>query len=148
MSKFIVYTDGGARGNPGPAGVGIVIEYNGKKQEIKKFIGIATNNQAEYWAIIFALEAVINQIESQQLAAIDVDCFLDSQLIEQQLLGNYRVRHADLKPLHQNVAALVARIESKGGKVRFTYVPRRNNKDADKLVNEALDEIQKGNHEK
>ncbi len=133
MSKYIVYTDGGARGNPGPAGIGAVIK-NDKEEvvhEIKKYIGEATNNQAEYWAVIFALEWVLANSKNPAR----VTHYLDSQLVEQQLKGNYKVKNEALRPLFLRCLELVEKI----GNVNFTHVPRRDNKRADALVNEALD---------
>lgn len=133
MNEYIVYTDGGARGNPGPAGIGVVIK-NAKDEvihEIKKYIGEATNNQAEYWAVVFALEWIDGNTDKPA----KVNHFLDSQLIEQQLKGNYKVKNEALRPLFLRSQELAQKI----GNVTFTHVPRRNNKRADQLVNEALD---------
>lgn len=138
MSDYYIYTDGGARGNPGPAGVGVVIQDDKKEtiQEIKKYIGESTNNQAEYWAVIFALEWIL---ENKKESEVKVTHFLDSQLIEQQLKGNYKVKNEGLKPLFLRVNELIKKI----GEVEFTHVFRRHNKRADQLVNEAIDEAGK-----
>ena len=128
--KAILYTDGGARGNPGPAGIGVVLEFNSQKKYFKKFIGHATNNQAEYQAVILGLE------KAKELGAQEVDVFLDSELVQQQLAGNYKVKNQDLAALFIKVWNLAAGFK----KIKYTHISRNDNKLADKLVNEALDE--------
>jgi len=130
MMKAILYTDGGARGNPGPAGIGVVLEFNSQKKYFKKFIGHATNNQAEYQAVILGLE------KAKELGAQEVDVFLDSELVQQQLAGNYKVKNQDLAALFIKVWNLAAGFK----KIKYTHISRNDNKLADKLVNEALDE--------
>lgn len=133
-NKLTIYTDGGARGNPGPAGVACVI-YDEKGKLIgqySKFIGTTTNNQAEYQALIFGLE------KAKEISAKKVKCFLDSELISKQLTGQYRIKDKDLKPLFAKILRLTNRFDS----VTFRYIPREKNKLADKLVNLA---INKGN---
>lgn len=134
MADFIIYTDGGARGNPGHAGVGIVIQDGNKEtiKEINKYLGETTNNQAEYRAVIFALEWIL---KNKKQSFVEVTHFLDSQLIEQQLKGNYKVKNEGLKPLFIMVIELVKKI----GTVKFVHVPREKNKRADELVNQAID---------
>lgn len=130
MSKAILHTDGGARGNPGPAGIGAVLNIDGDKKLFKKYIGKATNNQAEYKAIILGLEKAIEfHIE-------EIECFLDSELVVKQLKREYRVKNADLAPLFIKVYNLSQQFK----KISFKHVYRENNKEADKLVNEAIDE--------
>lgn len=127
-----IFADGGARGNPGPAGVGVVI-YDDKGKiilEEKKFIGHATNNQAEYNGLIFALEL------AKKLKAKKVKIMLDSELVVNQLLGKYRVKNESLKPLFQKVLSLTNNFE----KISFFHTKRDGNKLADKLVNCAIDE--------
>jgi len=130
MKNFIIYSDGGARGNPGPAAIGVVIK-NGDKivQEISKTIGETTNNQAEYQAILAGLEAV------KKLGAETVECFLDSELVVKQLKHEYKVKNKELAPLFVKVHNLSIQFK----KISFTHVRREQNKEADKLVNEALD---------
>ncbi|MFH1193491.1 MAG: ribonuclease HI family protein [bacterium] len=128
--KFIIYTDGGARGNPGPAGIGIVIKADGKTvKEYGEYIGKATNNQAEYKALISALETVKN------LGATEVEIFMDSELIVKQIKGEYKVKHPGLAPLFLKVYNLRAGFK----KFFVRHIPREKNKEADKLVNEAID---------
>jgi ribonuclease HI len=134
LSHLVLHTDGGARGNPGPAAIGVVIEVEAAGQaellgEIGETIGVASNNVAEYRAIIRGLE------EAQRLEASSVSCLLDSQLVVEQLNGNYKVKSEDMKPLH----ARVQELRSRFALVTFQHVRREQNKEADRLVNEALD---------
>lgn len=130
-NKLQIFTDGGARGNPGPSGIGAVV-WNGNELvgRHKKYIGVATNNQAEYRAVILALEEV------KKLSVEELEFFLDSELVVKQLNREYKVKDKDLAPLFVQVWNL-----SMGFKrVTFTHVPREKNKEADKLVNEAIDQ--------
>ncbi len=130
MSNATLYTDGGARGNPGPAGIGYVLELeDGTCFEEGATMGIATNNQAEYEA----LERGLTVAKEQKVEKLVV--YMDSELIIKQMQGKYRVKHPDLKPRHQAVSKLVEHFS----KVTFQHVPRLKNKRADQLVNEALD---------
>jgi len=144
MVKLKINCDGGARGNPGPAGVGIVIQIRSTKHEIRnkskiqnqklsKYIGVATNNQAEYQAVIEALKYLNENFAGQ---AIQADFLLDSQLVVEQLNGNYKLKNEGLKPLFSQIQELMVKI---GGEITFTFIPRQQNKAADKLVNEAID---------
>jgi len=129
--KLMLFTDGGARGNPGPAGIGAVIMNQDKKviKTIKKYIGEATNNQAEYEAIKAGLT------EALKMNPHEIECFLDSELVVQQLNGKYKVKDKDLQQLFSDVQDLIFMKF-----VTFHHVPREQNTLADKLVNEALDE--------
>ena len=130
--KVIIYTDGGARGNPGPAGIGVAV-YDEKKNLVatrKQFIGTATNNQAEYKAVIFALRIAL------EIGARHLDFNLDSELVVRQLKGEYKVKNEQLKPLVQEVFKLSNKFDS----IEYNHVPREKNKLADRLVNEAVDE--------
>jgi len=129
--KVIIYTDGGARGNPGPAGIGVVI-YDEKKVLLathKRYIGEATNNQAEYQAVILALEKAL------ELGAKRVDFKLDSELVVKQLRGEYKVKNEQLAILVQDVLQL----SNKFLQINYSHVPREQNELADQLVNEAID---------
>jgi ribonuclease HI len=131
---LVLHTDGGARGNPGPAAIGVVVEIekDGEREtllEIAEPIGVATNNVAEYRAIIRGLA------QARELGADRVSCYLDSQLVVEQLNGGYRVKHADMIPLHRQVGELARSI----GQVTFQHVRREQNREADRLVNAALD---------
>ena len=130
-NKLTLYTDGGARGNPGPSAIGVVI-YGAGEQPIKQIgecIADGTNNQAEYKALIRGLK------EALDLGATEIKCFLDSELVVKQLTGKYKVREPQLQKLI--VEAL--KLSNKFLKVDFSHVPREKNKRADKFVNEALD---------
>lgn len=128
-----MYADGGSRGNPGPAAIGVVIlDDSGKVlQEIGRRLGHATNNEAEYRALIAGLEAAA-RMEAQEVVAR-----MDSELVVRQVRGLYRVRSPGLQPLYQQVLAL------KTGFARFfiEHVPREENRLADALVNRALGTI-------
>ncbi len=127
-----IRTDGGARGNPGPAGIGVVIEdEHGKAvEEHKRFLGVKTNNQAEYEAVILGLE------RAKHLKADSVKVYADSELLVKQANGEYRVKHENIKPLYARMRALVLQI----GHVSFEHVRRAENTRADALANEAMDE--------
>lgn len=127
----ILYSDGGSRGNPGIAGAGFVL-FDPTGQEIargKRFLGQATNNFAEYMALILGLESALKN------GITDLACLLDSELIVKQQLGLYRVKHPDLKPLHEEVG----RLKQRFGIIEFRHIPREKNKLADRLANEAMD---------
>jgi ribonuclease HI len=134
IQKVVIYTDGGARGNPGPAAIGVVLFNSSDSlnpiKELGQYIGNATNNQAEYQALLAGLE------EALVLGASEVFCFLDSELVVRQLQGRYKIKESNLKEL----AARVFRLSSKFRHLEFKHVLREKNKLADKLVNEALDE--------
>jgi ribonuclease HI len=131
MNKVITFSDGGARGNPGPAGIGAII-YDDKRRvlaEISEYLGETTNNQAEYRALIAALK------KAQGLAASEVECYLDSELVVRQLNGEYKVKNKDLAPLFLEIHNL--RLGFK--RISFAHVPREENREADRLANEAMD---------
>jgi len=130
MAKATLHTDGGARGNPGPSGIGVVCDFEGQQYLLKEYIGEGTNNQAEYRAVILGLE------KCRELGADEVDVFLDSELVKEQLSGNYKVKNADLG----NLFVKVWNISQGFKKVKYIHIYRTDNKLADKLVNEAIDE--------
>ncbi len=137
MEKIYVNTDGGSRGNPGPAAVGVYItDFTGKVvREAKQTIGNATNNFAEYYAVVLALET-LKQIYGKKTKTMQFEIRLDSELVKKQLSGEYQIKEPGLVPLfivihNQRVASFP--------QVVFTHVPRAQNKEADRLVNEALD---------
>jgi ribonuclease HI len=131
IKRAIIYADGASRGNPGPAAIGAVIkdEKGYPHARISQRIGTTTNNQAEYRAVITALEKAI------RLGAKHVVVNSDSQLVVRQVNGRYRVKDVALKPLYQRVKALQGRLES----FTITHVPRQQNTEADYLTNAALD---------
>ncbi|KKW19611.1 MAG: Ribonuclease H [Parcubacteria group bacterium GW2011_GWA2_51_10] len=134
MDKVVIYTDGGARNNPGPAGAGVVA-YDGNKKifELKKFLGERqTNNWAEYEAVALAL----SEAKKRGLAKRPIEIRMDSELIKEQLSNNYQVKEPTLWPQYMKVHnLLVAHFPD----CVFTHVPREENKEADRLVNEAID---------
>ncbi len=129
-SKLVIYTDGGARGNPGPAAIGAVV---GDKH-YSQTIGTATNNVAEYRALILALKKAKGLLGAESTGT-DIEVRADSELMVKQLSGLYKVKDANLKVLFGEAVSLVQGFKS----VSFTHIPREQNKVADALVNEALD---------
>ncbi len=137
MTKLMrIFTDGGARGNPGPAGSGAYLlwldedgEVTGVAAEVSKYIGETTNNQAEYMAIVFGLQ------KARELGATHVDMVMDSELAMKQLNGVYKVKNAELAKRYLQVHELKKHFK----KVSFRHVRREYNKEADRLVNQAID---------
>jgi ribonuclease HI len=131
IEKAILYTDGASRGNPGPAAIGAVIKDGQGRVlgKISRRIGRTTNNQAEYQAVIAALEEAI------RLGVADVVIKSDSELVVKQINGRYRVKNPALKPLHQRVRELQSLFQS----FAIASIPRRQNIEADRLSNAALD---------
>ena len=131
MKKIIIYSDGGARGNPGPAGIGAVLYDENKNllAEISTYLGVATNNQAEYKALIAALK------KAKELGANELNCFLDSELVVKQLRREYKVKNSELAPLFLEVHNLSLSFQ----KINYSHVCRELNKEADRLANEAMD---------
>lgn len=129
-----LHTDGGARGNPGPAGIGYAISTEDGTiiYEGKKYIGHATNNEAEYQGLIDGLKAVNNNYPKCK----SLDIFCDSQLMVKQVLGEYKIKKPHLKKLVDLIKEQLNAIDTWS----LTHVKREFNKDADRLVNEALDE--------
>lgn len=129
--EVIIFTDGGARGNPGPAASGYVIknELGDNLAEVGLYVGHTTNNQAEYQALLNAL------IHAQKLGAAVVNCYLDSELIVKQIKGEYKVKNKDLAPHFLKIWNLLHMFK----KYTITHVPRERNKEADALVNRAID---------
>jgi ribonuclease HI len=142
--KLIVRTDGAARGNPGPASSGaVLIEVVGPESSrpdalpvatISEYLGVQTNNVAEYTAVVRALAL------ARELGASEVEMFLDSKLIVEQLHGRWRVKDTKLIPLQAEAKALLSRFSHWSA----THVPRAQNKQADALCNEAIDRVQAG----
>jgi len=135
--KVVIYTDGGARGNPGPAAIGIVIQDAGGRtiKSYGKAIGDATNNEAEYRAAVFGLGKAKALFGKKAAKGLAVEMRLDSELVLRQLKGEYKIEEERLFPFFIKVWNL--KIDF--GSVSFTHVPREKNKEADRLVNEALD---------
>jgi ribonuclease HI len=129
--KLIIYTDGGARGNPGPAGLGAVLYDTDRKKvaEVSQFLGVATNNQAEYRAVIAALE------KARALGAAELDFYLDSELVVKQLNREYKVKNKDLAPLF----LMIYNLSLSFRRITYTHIFREQNQAADQLANEAMD---------
>lgn len=132
---FKVYTDGGARGNPGPAAVGVVIEGGGINKKYGEYIGEATNNEAEYQASIIALKKLKQLVGRDKTSLATVEFCVDSELLAKQLNGEYKVKEKNL----QNLFMELWNLKLDFGRVTFNHVFRGKNKEADQLVNEALD---------
>lgn len=132
FAHVIIYSDGGSRGNPGPSASGFVIKSADDRLLVEggKYLGITTNNQAEYQAVKIALEKAI------EMGAQHVQFRLDSQLVVNQLNGIYQIRNRDLWPIHSAIKELVHRFKD----VTFTHVRREFNKEADAMVNKILDQ--------
>jgi len=132
MSKVVIYTDGGARGNPGPAGAGVVIQDGDKRHEFKKYLGDdLTNNWAEYEALALAL----GELKKLGLTSREVEVRMDSKLVVEQLSGTWKIKEPALKVQAAKVRAMLFDFPQH----RFVHVPREENGEADRLVNEALD---------
>lgn len=129
--SFTLFTDGGSRGNPGPAGVGIVLlgPDGGEHFAAGRFLGTTTNNVAEYSALIWGLETAAAH------GARTLEVRADSELVIKQMNGVYRVKHPNLQPLHARARRLATAFE----RTAFTHVPRARNKRADELANLAMD---------
>lgn len=124
MPRALIHADGASSGNPGPAGIGCVIEIEGRPDiELHKYIGEATNNVAEYSALIHALRCAIEH------GAQDLDIKLDSELLVKQIKGQYKVRHEAMKPLYAEAMGLLKQAR----KFKISHVPREQNKRADAL---------------
>ena len=131
MPTVVVHVDGGARGNPGPAAIGVVLSSpdGATVDELGERIGVATNNVAEYRAVLKGIE------RAQALGAAEIELIGDSELVARQLTGAYKVKHPSMKPLHAEALAALGGFTS----WRIRTVPRAQNARADELVNEALD---------
>jgi ribonuclease HI len=145
--KIIIYTDGGARNNPGPAGAGVIayeMIAGEKAREIfslKKFLGPQTNNYAEYEAVYLALtelkERYQKEVPGTYYCIATVEVRLDSKLVAEQLMGNWKIKEPTLKPQWAKVRTLM---NAHFPHITFTHIPREENSEADRLVNEAIDE--------
>ena len=121
--KALIYSDGASRGNPGAAGIGGVVTVDGRTCEFSRFIGITTNNVAEYTALIVALEKALES------GAKEAEIYLDSELVVRQINGQYKVKHENIKPLFAKCISLLGRFN----KYSVRHVPRELNKRADAL---------------
>ncbi len=136
-NKIIVYTDGGSRGNPGNAALGVVIEGVGsEKKYYGEFLGCLTNNEAEYQAVIFALKKLKQLLGREKLKQVEIEVRLDSELLANQLNGRYKIEEKNLQLLFMEIWNLKFDFP----KIVFKHIPREENKEADVLVNKVLDE--------
>ncbi len=126
-----IFTDGASRGNPGEAGIGVLIEDSSgnRLREIRRYLGKATNNQAEYTALLIGLQVC------REMGAEDISVFADSELLVKQMKGEYKVKHPLLLPLYTEAKKLTSGLK----KFRITHIPRAKNAHADALANEAID---------
>ena len=137
MKKITIFTDGGSRGNPGPAAVGVqIVDARGTViKEVAETIGNATNNFAEYFAVVRGLQ-VAKEVFGKSTRQMQVEIKLDSELVKKQLNAEYQIKEPGLVPFFIEIHNM--RVASFPN-VTFTYIRREFNKEADRLVNEALD---------
>lgn len=138
MLTVTVHTDGASRGNPGPAAIAYRIDGLTQPIEFARVIDTTTNNQAEYQALIAALERLI----TEDIRSATVDCLADSELMVKQLKGEYRVKDRLLQPRFLHAQQLIRQLEATGNLVSFTAIRREKNQRADELANQALDSKQ------
>ncbi len=131
--KIVIFTDGGSRGNPGPSGVGVVIDGRGYSEPIED----GTNNEAEYRAVIFALKKTKALFGKKAVKEAEAEVRSDSELLIKQLNGEYKI----LEPRIQQLFLQVWNLKIDFGKVEFVSIPREENKEADRLANRALDRL-------
>lgn len=136
-NKYIIHTDGGSRGNPGPAAIGVVIESTdgSLKKEYGEYIGETTNNDAEYQAVIFALKKLKHLISKKTASGVIVEVHIDSELLERQLNGYYKIMDKNI----QRHFIELWNLKIDFADVIYKHIPREDNHGADKLVNAALD---------
>ncbi|MFH1170884.1 MAG: ribonuclease HI family protein [Candidatus Vogelbacteria bacterium] len=137
--KFVIYTDGGSRGNPGQAGAGAVVtDHTGEVlREAHRALGVMTNNEAEYQAVILGLETIKKAVGKARAGAAKIEVRLDSELVAKQLSGKYQIKEVNLQPLFIKIwNARVATFRH----LSFTHIPREKNHHADQLANQAMDE--------
>ncbi|GBC68979.1 14.7 kDa ribonuclease H-like protein [archaeon HR01] len=128
MALARLYVDGASRGNPGQAGIGVVLEYGGAVRKVGEYVGVRTNNEAEYIALIRGLEMAL------EMGVSEVTVYSDSQLLVRQLAGEYRVRSPRLRRLYEKAAALIPKFST----FKIVHVGREENSEADRLANTAL----------
>lgn len=132
-----IYSDGGSRGNPGPAGIGVVVEYGGQQKKYSEFIGEnRTNNEAEYEALIFGLKKLKLLLGSKKAKQTEVVCYSDSELMVKQLKHEYKLKDPKVQAYFVEIWNLMLDF----GNIEFFHIPREKNKLADKLANEAMDQ--------
>lgn len=134
---FSIHADGGSRGNPGPSGAGAMVrdEFGNSVASVSKFLGIRTNNFAEYEAVILACEALLNIVPKGERGTTEVIVKMDSELVVKQMNGVYKIKHPVMKEQYARLTHTAAAFK----KISFMHVPRAENSDADALANEAMD---------
>ena len=140
-NKITIYTDGGARGNPGPAAIGVVIEgpgpaVAGGKKTYQEYIGETTNNEAEYQALIFALKKLKQLVGTEKLKDYMIECYADSELMVKQLNGEFKIKEKSIQKFFIEIWNLKIDLDVP---ISFHHVPREQNAGADELVNQVLD---------
>lgn len=137
MEKIIAFTDGGARGNPGPAGIGVYIQYESGKmlKEVSQFLGNATNNFAEYNGVLVGLQT-LKAMYGKKTKEMHFEIRMDSELVKKQLNGEYQIKEPGLVPYFIEIHNMrVAHFPN----LTLTHIPREKNKEADRLSNVAMD---------
>lgn len=139
MKKIFINTDGGSRGNPGPAGIGVVFYDHNEKEmhSFGKYIGKGTNNEAEYSAIVEALKILKSGDWFNKEDSCEVICRLDSQLVVEQINGRYKIKQPHIQTFNDEIKNLLSELAVK---INFIHIRREQNQRADQLVNIALDE--------
>ncbi|MCK5123286.1 MAG: ribonuclease HI family protein [Candidatus Pacebacteria bacterium] len=137
MNKLFIYSDGGSRGNPGPAAGGVVIKNDQGEVVLKtsKYLGETTNNVAEYEALVLALQKAKGIFKAQKVKNKNLECYLDSELVVKQLNHEYKIKDEGMQKLFIIVWNLTLDFDS----VKFIHIPREKNKLADEMVNRELD---------
>lgn len=137
MNKLIIYIDGGSRGNPGPAAFAVIFT-KGKEEILRRYsqyLGEATNNEAEYQGLIFALKKTKSLFGKEKIKQMPIEIRSDSELLIKQIKGEYKIKNPRIQPLF--LKAWNSKIDFKN--LKFSLISRQNNKEADRLVNEVLD---------
>lgn len=135
MLKYVVHTDGASRGNPGDAAIAYVINQDNNLTEYCQAIGKTTNNQAEYQA----MAAAVDKLVEMSIGDSHIEFYSDSELMVKQLLGEYRVKDANIRPIFDSIKAKLSNLEDQGNSYKLTAIRREFNKRADELANHALD---------
>jgi len=146
MNKIKIFCDGGARGNPGPAGIGFVAKRNNEiLMKYSLFIGKATNNVAEYTAVLKAMQWLNNEVANVQPSGMqqkntEVVFYLDSLLVVKQLGGYYKIKNLALQKLAEKIKSIESKLKLK---IKYVHIPREENFQADQLANLAMDSFKK-----
>lgn len=136
--KIEIYTDGGSRGNPGKSAIGYTIQIPNKELiKYGEYIGVTTNNIAEYTAILCSLKRVKQELNDKSLNDVEIELKLDSELAQKQILGIYKVKQDHLKPFVKSILEITTEFKS----IKFIHIKREFNKEADKMVNTALNNL-------